>query len=694
MRTRLNALVALSLGVAACVFSESAGEDTGQTGAAVTACVAGPRPSMGYTLEPALGDRAFALPVAMIPSPTDASQFYVVEKKGVIRRVSTDGVATVFADIVARVNSSPNEAGLLGFALHPRFATNGLVFLSYTKPSSSSSANLRSVLARAKSNDGGLTLDTSSIVELVTFDQPYSNHNGGCIAFGKDGFLYAAFGDGGSAGDPQGNGQNTNTLLGKMLRIDVDNGNPYAIPADNPFRAGGGKPEIFAYGLRNTWRFSFDRLTGDLWAGDVGQNKYEEIDKIVVGGNYGWGRREARHCYTTAPCTIEGAIDPIVEYDHGQGISVTGGYVYRGSQIPELYGRYLYGDFGSGKIWSIGVDEANPTPKVLVTSSYSIASFAQDNAGELYVLDYASGKIKKLGAAIATNGIPQKLSQTGCFDPADPRVPTAKLVHYDVNSPLWSDGAEKARWMALPDGGKVHIRPDGDWDFPVGAVLVKEFKLAGKLVETRLFVRHTDGGWAGYTYEWDANEKDATLLLDGKTKPVGDQSWTFPSRSQCMTCHNTAAGNTLGLETAQLNRGTQLDELAARALFDAPLPAAPRPALADPAGAASAEDRARSYLHANCSFCHRPGGPGRGAADFRFDLSFADTHLCNTVPDDGTLGIPGAKLLVPSDPSKSLISARMHRTNVGRMPPLATSVVDATGTSAVDAWISGVTSCP
>ena len=703
MLRRLPLAFSASAAVIAFVVSCSSSDDKAppQTTAstiatAVSGCLGGTRPSSGFDLAPALGDKSFPNPVAMLPLPGDNDHFLVVRKTGTIARVAAaDGAQSLFVDMTDKVNSSPNEAGLLGVALHPSFATNGLVFLSYTKPSSSSPANLRSVIARAKSNDGGMTLDKSSIVELLQFDQPYSNHNGGHLAFGPDdGFLYASFGDGGSGGDPNSNGQNVNVPFGKILRLDVDHdsGSGYAIPTDNPFANGGGKPEIYAFGLRNTWRFNFDKLTGELWAGDVGQNKYEEVDKIQRGGNYGWGTREGFHCYKPEPCPpVPNAIDPVVEYDHSQGYSITGGYVYRGTAIPELGGQYVFGDFG-GKIWSIPstLTDGPPPLKTLAQTSLSISSFAQDNQGELYVLDYGSGKIKRLVQTVSSDGIPAKLSQTGCFLARDAKTPDPKLVPYDVNSPLWSDGAEKARWLSLPPNGKIRVAADGDFDLPNGTVLVKEFRVGGKRIETRLFVRHTDGAWAGYTYEWDDAETDATLLADGKQKDVangsgGTQPWTYPSRAQCMTCHTSAAGGSLGLELAQLNRDGQIEKLTALGAF-----AAPPPAVAP----LSAGD-ALSYLHANCSFCHRPGGPGRGAADFRFRKSgLAGTHVCNAEPEAGDLGIAGAKLFVPGDPQRSLISVRTHATDQNRMPPLASAIVDPAGTALIDAWIGSTTACP
>jgi uncharacterized repeat protein (TIGR03806 family) len=255
--------------------------------------------------------------------------------------------------------------------------------------------------------------------------------------------------------------------------------------------------------------------------------------------------------------------------------------------------------------------------------------------------------------------------------------------------------------MAIPPGGKIRVAADGDWDLPIGTILVKEFHLGGKRVETRLFMRHTDGSWAGYTYEWDDAQRDATLLPDGKTKTVGGQTWSYPSRAQCMGCHTAAAGFSLGLETAQLNRAldygsgavNQLTKLEAMGLFES-LPS-DRPALPSPSSAAaSADERARSYHHSNCGFSHRPQGPGRGSADLRFSRTFKGTHLCNAAPEAGSLGVDDAKLVVPGDPERSLLSVRMHRTDSTRMPPIGSALIDTKGTNIVDAWIESMNACP
>ena len=334
----------------------------------------------------------FDKPLAIRQAPGNDLSWYVAEQPGRIMRIRRDNqqfATTVFADIRARVNDGPNEAGLLGMAFDPQFVRNGRVYLSYTRDN----GGLESVLSRFLSKDGGATLDTDSEQVLLTVRQPYGNHNGGNILFGADGYLYFGLGDGGSGGDPQGNGQNLQTLLGSLLRLDVSGDAGYSIPPDNPFANGAGRPEIYAYGLRNPWRWSFDRKTGDLWLADVGQDKWEEVNRIMAGGNYGWNRREGRHCYK-GDCNQQGLIDPLTEYSHDDGCSITGGYVYRGEAIPKLKGMYLYGDFCTGNIWTYPADETGHS-EILLKTSLNITSFGEGNLGELYVVD-RGGRIFQL----------------------------------------------------------------------------------------------------------------------------------------------------------------------------------------------------------------------------------------------------------------------------------------------------------
>ena len=337
--------------------------------------------------------------VWLTQAPGQDNVWYVVEKPGRVLRIernnSNQYQSRVFIDITDRVNAGPNEAGLLGMAFHPQYATNGYVYLSYT----GDDGGLVSNLSRFESSDGGASLSPGSEKRLLQVAQPYSNHNGGHIAFGPDGFLYFGLGDGGSGGDPRGNGQNTETLLGSLLRIDVNNGDPYAIPSSNPFAGDTqGRPEIFAWGLRNPWRWSFDRGTGKIWLADVGQNAWEEVNIITEPGNYGWNGREGAHCYESANCNNPAFIDPVIEYSHEHGCSVTGGYVYRGAGISALQGVYIYGDFCSGTIWGAR-DTGNGVYKTfnLLESGLNIASFAEGNNGELYVL-HIRGEIYRITA--------------------------------------------------------------------------------------------------------------------------------------------------------------------------------------------------------------------------------------------------------------------------------------------------------
>jgi len=351
---------------------------------------------------------AFDQPLAMTQAPSDSTRWFVVEKAGIVWEFENDpdtalDDASVFADISARVDSSPSEAGLLGMAFHPDFETNGEVFLSYTRQS----GGLQSVVSRFIVDSSSGVLDESSEEILLTVMQVAGNHNGGNLAFGPDGFLYAGFGDGGSSSAQQ-NGQDTTNVLATIIRVDVDGAAPYEIPADNPFAGntecaqGEGTldcPEIFAFGFRNPWRFSFDRQTGELWVGDVGQNSWEEVNRVEISENYGWSEREGAHCFDPPTNCSTDNVDPITEYGHDVGSSITGGYVYRGSDIPDLQGFYVFGDFVSGRIWVVAADsEQGVDPDELVDTNLQIASFAESNEGELYILDFSTGTIHQIVA--------------------------------------------------------------------------------------------------------------------------------------------------------------------------------------------------------------------------------------------------------------------------------------------------------
>ena len=332
----------------------------------------------------------------LVQPPDAPGLFFATEQSGVIRVFLNNpnaAEATVFLDIRDRVSEENNEEGLLGLAFDPQYASNGHFYVYY-----SASSPRRSVVSRFTfSKDDPLAADPDSEVVIMWAPQPYGNHNGGQLAFGPDGFLYVGLGDGGSGGDPRGNGQNLGTLLGSILRIDPRSPSGdfnYSIPADNPFVGiDGARDEIWAYGLRNPWRFSFDRETGALWTGDVGQNRLEEVDLIEKGLNYGWNVMEGSECFSPrSGCDESGFEPPVAEYGRSDGCSVTGGFVYRGSDIPSLSGAYVYADYCSGKIWGLRYDGLTATGQsILIDSELLITSFAEDSEGKLYVLSRNEG---------------------------------------------------------------------------------------------------------------------------------------------------------------------------------------------------------------------------------------------------------------------------------------------------------------
>jgi glucose/arabinose dehydrogenase len=334
-------------------------------------------------------------PIGLANAGDGSDRLFVVEQPGYIR-VIRDGelLSEPFLDISDRVNCC-GERGLLGLVFHPQYAQNGLFFVNYTD------LNGDTAISRFQVSEHPELAEKASEIQLLNVVQPFPNHNGGGLAFGPDGYLYIALGDGGSGGDPLGNAQNAQSLLGKLLRLDVDQGDPYAIPPDNPYAQGGGAPEVWVYGLRNPWRFSFDRLTGDLFIGDVGQGSWEEVDYLPAGSpggaNFGWNYREGAHPYGGAAAPDDAVlIDPAAEYGHDQGISVIGGVVYRGDQFPDWQGIYLYADYGSGFIWGLfQTEDSSWQNNLLFQTGNGITSFGEDESGEVYYVD-PGGRLFKL----------------------------------------------------------------------------------------------------------------------------------------------------------------------------------------------------------------------------------------------------------------------------------------------------------
>ncbi|HSO36753.1 MAG TPA: PQQ-dependent sugar dehydrogenase [Labilithrix sp.] len=620
-----------------------------------------PRPAIACATP--ISPIVFARPTGVVEHD---GKLYVLEQGSsgpvgaTVRLLSADTKqATTVIDVSPRVVPG-GEAGLLGLAFHPKFAQNHFAYLYYLSPHPQqpppAGVAFQSVIARYESPDGGSTFDAATEKRILVVDQPFTNHNGGTLAFGNDGFLYFGFGDGGSGGDPFRAAQDKDKLLGKIVRLDVDGGDPYAIPPSNPFAAGGGKPEIYALGFRNPFRFSFDRPTGDLWVGDVGQSTKEEIDKVVLGGNYGWNVREGKGCYDPPTgCATAGLIDPVVDHPRTEASAITGGVVYHGKTLPELTGKYVYGDNTTGSLFAFDPEEASPTPVRLELGlrppQVHPAQFALDPQGELVFVDYGGGGLYRIAPPLAEAALPAKLSETGC-------LAGAGLFPYDVNVPQWMDGLLGERFLAVPDGAQLKVKDDARLELPPGSVAVRTLRTQAKPVETQLLVRHGDGTWGAYAYAWDEAGKDATLTI-GKG---------------CVACHDASAGMTIGLEAAQLDRrfayplrtGEQLATLAHLGMLERAIPEASYSALAPLDGYGTIALRARSYLHANCASCHHGGTAGE--RDLRYGSAPAPDRLCNVVKT-------------------------MRATDATRMPPFGSVVPDEPAITVVESWIRSFGTC-
>lgn len=695
-----------------------------------------PPAASAIQLVPWLQGAGLNQPIALIAYPGPSNRVLVAERPGQIVLVANAAVTTpkkLALDLSGKISVN-GEGGLLGVALHPQFPQQPKLYVHYTTKGVFTSIVSQFTLSATTPD----TFDLGSEVVLLSVPQPFSNHNGGQIAFDVQGHLLVGLGDGGSAGDPLGAGQNGQTLLGKILRIDVnhaENGKNYAIPKDNPFVASKTVlPEIWALGMRNPWRFSVDPLTGQLWVGDVGQNKYEEIDIVEKGQNYGWNTMEGAHCYKPAVgCDTTGLALPVLELPHGEAKSITGGYVYRGKLFAGLYGRYVFGDYATKRFWAATSDSKGVwQAQLLLASNFSVASFGTDRDGELFALQLFPSAVARV-EAVAPGGAaavpPPKLSQTGCFASLQPLTPADGLLPYQLNAPLWSDGASKQRWIVLPAGatpqpGGVGPIDAGEtdqdhWDLPQGSLVIKHFALGKTAVETR-FMRREAAGWSMFTFRWLADGSDAELITGGGEQTFAFQDngqavtqvWHYPSQAECAQCHQggTPRQQLLGPSRAQLDRAAsataglnQLQAFSLAGLLHKPVDPAAVTAMPDVTALDSGQQpvsdvagSARAYLHANCAHCHAPGlMPAQSAIDLRFGTPLAQMQACQMPPLLGDGGVAGAQLLAPGQPNQSVVWLRLSAPpgDAWQMPPLAVAKPHAAAQSLIAQWIQGLKGC-
>ena len=632
-----------------------------------------------------------------------SGRLYVVDRSGVIRTLASDGTtAPVVLDIHDKVSFGP-ASGVVSLAFHPKFAQNGYVYLAYmvpypTQPPPAGVAYL-SVLGRFQSKDGGLTIDPTTEKRLLVRDQPTPDDNGNQIVFGTDGYLYFAAGDGAKSA----RAQDTSSLFGKILRIDVDGGDPYAIPPGNPFAQGGGAPEVYAYGFRNPWRISIDRPTGDLWAGDVGTG-FEEIDRVVRGGNYGWPIREGRSCFQASTCNLTGLVEPLAAHPHTEAAGIIGGFVYRGSAFPSLVGKYVYGDSTFSSFWAIDPNASSPSPVRLDEGLERVSptSIGLDEKNELLVVT-AKRAFRIVPPAEVLPESATTLSATGCVDPTDPTKPALGLFAYDVNVPQWADGAAFDRYLSVPADGQLAVEPGARLGLPTGSVAMRTLRKEGKRVETQLLLRRPDGSWSSYAYAWSADQKDAVLatapvsvsLPSGKTHEVRP--------ADCATCHDahrSGTVSTLGLEAAQLDRsgvdygggrtGNPLATLAHNGMLTTPIAPESFAALPSPTGFDTPERRSRAYLHGNCAFCH--DGVEFSGIDLRAWIPLRDTKTCGF---PGALRTGGSNRLTPGNPDDSqLVTSMRAAPGPGHMPTVGSVTTDERGVDVLSTWIRSFSACP
>ncbi|MBI2824457.1 MAG: PQQ-dependent sugar dehydrogenase [Planctomycetia bacterium] len=699
-----------------------------------------PDPPPPYRTEQAFPKLKFAEPLDMAAAPR-ADRLFVVERYGKIFSFPNDAQvsqAELFLDL---------KKVAYGFALHPKFDENGFCYVTYIiDPKEELPLGTRVSRFRA-SPDNPWRCDPST--EQVVIEWPSGGHNGGCLMFGPDGCLYIATGDSSGIADEYLTGQNLSVLPGKILRIDVDHpdaGRAYGIPKDNPFVGQEGcRAEIWAYGLRQPWKLSFDRATGELWTGNVGQDLWEQIYRVECGANYGWSLMEGSHPFRPerkrGPTPIQ---MPILEHSHADFRSVTGGYVYHGSRLKELVGAYIYGDYDTGRIWMLRYDGQKVTEnRELVDSSLRLVGLAEDRAGELFLVDHMGGGIHRLAAnppSTTAADFPRKLSETGLFASVQDHKPAAGLIPFSVVAPMWADGAEKEWYLALPGMSQIEFEamefpqpaPGArhGWKFPDGTVLVETLSLPlakddiarRHRVETRILHFEQLSGTEevgdqythGYTYIWNDEQTDATLVEDpqglDRTYTVRDpaapggtrqQTWHVPSRAECTVCHNMAAKYALGLTTLTMNKDhdygrvvdNQLHTLEHLGIFTRPLPQPPEvlPRLVDPHDEKQPLDaRARSYLHANCSFCHRKWGGGNAEFILLYPLAAPETKAVGVRPGQGSFYIPDAQVIAPGDPYRSVLLYRVSKLGPGRMPRSGSNEVDARGVRLLHDWIASM----
>ncbi|MFO0809935.1 MAG: PQQ-dependent sugar dehydrogenase [Gemmataceae bacterium] len=742
MSKRLAALAAPLVALAALA---GPGESPKRTPWTTSHVVGSPEPPPPYKVVNAFPHVHLKKPLVLRQIPGEP-RLVVAEHQGKVWSFPhrPDATADVFFDLKADLKTLKEHPTadeidtVYGIEFHPKFADNRFVYVCYTvkqKGKKNTSDGTRLSRFTVTRTDPPRVEPESEVI-LLTFLE--GGHNGGDLHFGPDGYLYISTGDATDPNPPDlfKTGQDISDLLSSILRIDVDrseNNKPYAVPKDNPFLAEkDARPEVWAFGFRNPWRMSFDKKTGDLWAGDVGWELWEMVHRVERGGNYGWSIMEARQPINVDFPQGPGPIrPPVIELPHTISASVTGGYVYRGTKFPELVGAYVFGDYETKRIWAARIENDRLKSLTDLTDlTVRVAAFGQDAAGELFLVDYDTGIINRLernDAPDRTAAFPRTLSATGLFASVPEHRVAPGVVPFNPTATQWQDYTTAERFVAMPGDSSILWQPravqmQGSMfqrvlAFPENGVLVKTLSLetergnpaSRRRIETQIL--HTDGTyWYGYSYAWNDAQTDAELVpADGAERVirvkdvahpggVREQTWTFSARAQCLQCHTPWAESALAFNVAQLGHNGQLDAFVESGLLrKSGKPDAYRKvfALTDPTDAtADLALRARSYLHVNCGHCHRNGGGGAVDMFLHADIGQDKMKVVDMLPARGGFELADAKIVAPGDPCRSVLYYRMAKFGRGRMPHLGSELPDEAGLALVHDWIRSLAESP
>lgn len=619
-----------------------------------------------------------------------------------------------------------------GITFHPRFPDQPWCYLCYAAkrydPLGTRLSRFRVAI------DGTPRIDPASETVLLQWES--SGHGGGSVHFGpRDGFLYVSVGDGHTPNppDPSETGQDRGDLEASILRIDVDHTGtdsagqpiPYRIPEDNPFVGQEGiRGEIWAFGFRNPWKMAFDPITGDLWAGDVGWEMREMVYRIERGANYGWSIMEGSQRVKPDQQPVIPITPPVVEHDHVESRSITGGYVWNHPRLPELAGAYVYGDWMTGKIWAVKTDGDRVVwHRELADTSLQIICFALTRDGEIWVVGY-DGTIHRLVAnepSQVSATFPRRLSETGLFASTADQRPAPGVLPYSINARAWADGTTSRQWIGLPPGPALTVFEKSNWEvgqvkgfvsFPPNTVLAKTIAYqtdatdpdSSRNLETQLLHRSGDD-WQAYNYVWNDDQTDAILqdnvatdrklVIADPSAPNGrrSQTWHHASRDECLLCHIWSAGTVHGFKLQQLHRpAADIDPLQrlTDSGFFAERPKVSRPTVSPHDTSASLDDRARSYLNLNCAHCHRRGGGGTAAFVLADDVPMDQMGIIDAVPTQGDFGLDDARVVAPAAPHRSVLLYRLAKSGRGHMPQFGSNRIDESGIQLVHDWIAAM----